>query len=168
MPHVIRHKLLIIVYECKVFGLQSFLVLPPGGDTVQWVEVLSVLPLWATAGRRVEQWSRWSRTSPRTPHLNAWTHPGPLRRDHTGRRSPLSIYSLSLHHEPVISCRLPRGVKRTAEATRNPSINPTTMTQAMTEPNLHQLITRMTPPTTPITAHKARHPVQAEEKGREF
>lgn len=51
---------------------------------------------------------------------------------------------------------IPRGVKRTVEAMRKPSISPTTMMQAMTEPKRHQLITRRTPPTTPITADRAR------------
>lgn len=51
-------------------------------------------------------------------------------------------------------------MKRTVEATRKPSISPTTTMQAMTEPNRHQLITRMTPPTTPITADTARQTAQ--------
>lgn len=54
---------------------------------------------------------------------------------------------------------LPRGVKRTTEATRKPSISPTTITQARTEPKRHQLISRTTPPTTPITADRTRRTV---------
>ena len=54
---------------------------------------------------------------------------------------------------------IPRGVKRTVEAMRKPSIRPTTTMQIMTEPKRHQLITRRTPPTTPITADKARRTV---------
>lgn len=46
------------------------------------------------------------------------------------------------------------------EATTKPSIKPTTTTQAMTEPNLHQLITRTTPPRTPTTAARARRTVE--------
>ncbi len=38
---------------------------------------------------------------------------------------------------------------------RNPRMSPTTNTQAMTEPNRHQLITMATPPTTPISAVRA-------------
>lgn len=65
-----------------------------------------------------------------------------------------------LEDENVFFISLPRGVKRTVEATRKPSISPTTTMQAMTEPNRHQLITRMTPPTTPITADTARQTAQ--------
>lgn len=59
---------------------------------------------------------------------------------------------------------VPRGVKRTVEAMRKPSIRPTTTTQAMTDPKRHQLITRRTPPTTPITADRVRQTVRGEEK----
>lgn len=58
---------------------------------------------------------------------------------------------------------LPRGVKRTVEATRKPSISPTTTMQAMTEPKRHQLITRMTPPSTPITADTLRQTEQRQK-----
>lgn len=74
-----------------------------------------------------------------------------------------------LEDESVFFISLPRGVKRTMEAMRKPSISPTTTMQAMTEPNRHQLITRMTPPTTPITADTARQTAerrkQTEVKG---
>lgn len=58
---------------------------------------------------------------------------------------------------------LPSGVKRTVEAMRKPSIRPTTTTQAMTEPKRHQLITRITPPTTPITAERVRRTAERQE-----
>ncbi len=50
---------------------------------------------------------------------------------------------------------LPSGVKKTMDEMRNPRMSPTTNTQAMTEPNRHQLITMATPPTTPISAVRA-------------
>lgn len=56
----------------------------------------------------------------------------------------------------LLKTSVPRGVKRTVEAMRKPSISPTTTTHAMMEPNRHQLMTRRTPPTTPITADTAR------------
>lgn len=55
-----------------------------------------------------------------------------------------------------VSSHLPSGVKRTVEATMKPSTSPTTTTQAMTEPKRHQLVTRVTPPSTPITTDTDR------------
>lgn len=61
---------------------------------------------------------------------------------------------------------LPTGVKKTMEEMRNPSMRPTTTTQDITEPKRHQLITRITPPTTPITAVSVRR--TAGRKHRHF
>uniref|UniRef100_A0A8C7Q662 FGFR1 oncogene partner 2 homolog n=5 Tax=Salmoninae TaxID=504568 RepID=A0A8C7Q662_ONCMY len=61
---------------------------------------------------------------------------------------------------------LRKSVKKTMEEMRNPSTRPTTMTQDITEPKRHQLITRITPPTTPITAVRVRR--TAGRKHRHF
>lgn len=55
----------------------------------------------------------------------------------------------------MICLVLPRGVKKMMEETRKPRMRPATITQAITEPNRHQVITRTTPPTTPIRTVRA-------------
>lgn len=59
---------------------------------------------------------------------------------------------------------VPSGVKKTMEATRKPSIRPTTTTQAMTEPKRHQLITSKTPPTTPTTPDRVRRTAETRDR----
>lgn len=59
---------------------------------------------------------------------------------------------------------LPRGVKRTVEATRKPRIRPTTTTQAMTDPKRHQLIIRIAPPTTPMSADRVRRTAERQKE----
>lgn len=144
----------------------------------EWVEVLSLLPLWANAQRRVEQWPWCRRMSPKRTHLTAWTHWGHLRKGHKNTCGSwwICMYTISITaftemqnngwqgQDSVCYFSLPRGVKRTVEATRKPSISPTTTMQTMTEPNRHQLITRMTPPTTPNTADTARRTAANRQK----
>lgn len=50
---------------------------------------------------------------------------------------------------------LPSGVKKIMDEMRKLKVSPETITQAITEPNRHHIITRPTPPTTPIRAVKA-------------
>lgn len=51
------------------------------------------------------------------------------------------------------------------EATRKPSIRPTTITTtATTEPKRHQIITKMTPPTTPTTPDRVRRTAERERE----
>lgn len=59
---------------------------------------------------------------------------------------------------------LPSGVKKTMDEMKNPRMSPTTNTQAMTEPNRHQLITMATPPTTPISAVRANRTAETVNK----
>lgn len=97
------------------------------------------------------------------------TSRSPEERPQKKTRSSINVFC-SIYEATVVSplhkVFLPRGVKRIMEATRKPSINPTTMTQAMTEPNRHQLINTTTPPTTPITADRTRRTVDREKRRR--
>ncbi len=63
---------------------------------------------------------------------------------------------------------LPSGVKKTMDEMRNPRMSPTTNTQAMTEPNRHQLITMTTPPTTPISTVRANRTAERQSVNKLF
>lgn len=63
----------------------------------------------------------------------------------------------------VFQC-IPSGVKKTTDEKRNPSTSPIKYIQNRTDPNLHQLATRKSPPIIPATAVKIRR--TEKEKGK--
>lgn len=69
-------------------------------------------------------------------------------------------------HSPSRECQcLPRGVKKSVDEKRNPSTSPITSMLSRTEPNLHQLTTKSSPPIIPATAVKIR---RTEREKRKF